>query len=468
VKPPLRLAEMPRWHGWRTSSESKRIVRWVEEMLVMPIGAGAGGRMRVAPFQRRLLERMCESLATFISIPAGNGKTTLMAAVALERVARGDDYVEVDVLATKEDQARRLVESALRMVECAPQLQELFDFYSHDAVLEYKPTGSTMRAHPAKLSAIQGLNFSLALVDEVGDVPAELVTSLLARLGKRADSRLVGFGTPGTSMRDNMLEVLRGQWREDTLPPGVQFVEYAAEAGCAVDDRAQWRKANPAIRAGFLRAESMPLKAAAMPEHLFRAYHLGQPVESSGPWLPHEAWARCDRQPPPMDGTRVVLALDGSYRRQAALVGCTLDGGVFFGWAADHPSDDEIADAIRAAGEQWELLELVHNPHLRLGLMARLAEEGLPVAPWPHDVATDVDSTAAFYQAIAERTVAHDHDQELGAQVQQLTGKVDRHGNPRLVRTSDPDVTLAFAARMAWWRALKLAETDPSDDPVIW
>lgn len=169
-----------------------------------------------------------------------------------------------------------------------------------------------------------------------------------------------------------------------------------------------------------------------------------------------------------MDGTKVVLALDGSYRRQAALVGCTLDGGVFFGWQAEHPSDDEIADAVRAASEQWDLVELVHNPHLRLGLMARLAEEGLPVEPWPHDVATDVDSTAALYQAIAERSVAHDHDVELGRQVQALTGKVDRHGNPRLVRSADPDVTLAFAARMAWWRALKIAEAEPSDELVIW
>src|SRR5262245_10075019 len=109
---------MPRWHGWQGKCESRRIAMWIEKMLVMPVGAGAGQRMRVAPFQRRLLGRICESLATFISIPAGNGKTTLMAAVGLERIARGDDYAAVDILATKEDQARRLVETALQMVEC--------------------------------------------------------------------------------------------------------------------------------------------------------------------------------------------------------------------------------------------------------------------------------------------------------------------------------------------------------------
>jgi phage terminase large subunit-like protein len=468
VKPQFRLDEMPKWHGWRTRSESRRIIRWIESTLVMPVGVGSGSPMRVAPFQRRLLERMCDSLATFISIPAGNGKTTLMAAVALERISRGDDYAEIDILATKEDQAERLVTAALRMVECAPQLQGLFAFYANDARLEYRPTGSTMTAHPAKLSAIQGLNFSLALVDEIGDVPAELVTSMLARLGKRNDGRLVGFGTPGTSMRDNMLETLRAQWREETLPAGVEFVEYAADAGCAIDDEAQWRKANPALEAGFLRGESLPLKAATMPEHLFRAYHLGQPVESAGPWLPHGAWDACDRQDPPPAGAQVVLALDGSYRRHAALVGCTLDGGIFFGWQADQATDDQVVAAVTRAADQWELVEVVHNPHLRLGLMGRLADEGLPVAPWPSDVATDVDSTAALYQAIAGQTVAHDHDPGLSEQVQMLTGKVDRNGNPRLVRSSDPDLSAAFAARMAWWRAAKLAEENVGEGMMIW
>ena len=103
-----------------------------------------------------------------------------------------------------------------------------------------------MRAHSARLSAVQGLEFSLALVDEIGFVPPELVTALIARLGKSADARIVGFGTPGFG-EDNMLEQMRALAHADELPPGVSFVEYAAEPGCDVHDRAQWRKANPAL-----------------------------------------------------------------------------------------------------------------------------------------------------------------------------------------------------------------------------
>src|SRR4029453_1633625 len=103
-----------------------------------------------------------------VSVPAGNGKTTLLAALSLERICRGDDYVEVDVVATKQDQAAILVETAKRMVEASPALVPLCSFSGESATLDYRVTGSRMRAQPAMLSAVQGLNFSLAIVDEIG------------------------------------------------------------------------------------------------------------------------------------------------------------------------------------------------------------------------------------------------------------------------------------------------------------
>ncbi len=435
----------------------------------MPVGVGQLEPMRVAKFQQDMLRRLCDSLAAFISIPAGNGKTTLMAAVGLERVARGDEYVEVDVLATKEDQAKRLVQTMIHMIECVPGLIDLFDFYSHEGVLKYKLTGSWVRAHPTKLSAIQGLNSNLTLIDEIGMVPPELVTSMIARLDKRPDQRVIGFGTPGTG-QDNMLEELRKMFHEDPAELkrlGVEFIEYAADPGCSIHDEEQWRKANPALEAGFLGASSFPLKAAVMPEHEFRMYHLGQPVESSGPWLPHGSWDSCMIQPPPPDGARVVLGVWGNYRRQIAVVGATFDGAVFFGWSAEKPSDAELADVIRKACEQWDVTEVTHKAHIRLALMADLWDEGLPLEAWSTEVKVDVDSTAALYQAIAEGTIAHDGDEVLAEQVSRLTAKVDRQGNPRLVESSDTDVSVALAARAAWWRARCLAEDEVGADLVI-
>lgn len=469
-KLPLRKIELPEWHGWQYKEIHQRVIRWVEETIVQPIGVGQGDPFRVATFQRRLLKTIYDDLATFISIPAGNGKTTLMEAVALERLCRGDDYVEIDVLATKETQAQRLIEGMVRMVESSPLLadraEDLFDVYRLNSLMVYRPTGSKIRAHPARLSAVQGLNYNLALIDEIGEVPSELVTAMLARLGKKPEQRVIGFGTPGFGP-NNMLEELRKRHHANDLPPGTNFIEFAADAGCDIYDEEQQRKANPAIAAGFLLPESMALKAATMPEHEFRAYHLGQPIESAGPWLPYGAWDNCVEAMIPRDGTPVVLAVWGNYKRQTAIVGATLDGTVFFGWQADKPTDQEVAEVIRAASEQWELLEVCHKPLLRGNLMAQLHDEGLPVVSWPGDGKTDGESSAAFYQAIAGGEVAHDHDPTLSEQVTRLTAKIDKHGIPRLVE-SEQDVAAALAARAAWWRGRVLAESDQTTGVFVY
>ena len=152
--------------------------------------------------------------------------------------------------------------------------------------------------------------------------------------------------------------------------------------------------------------------------------------------------------------------------RQVAIVGCTLDGALFFGWQAEKPSDSELAAAIYAASSQWEVLEICHKPHIRLGLMGRLYEEGLPVVAWPQDLTSEVDSAAAFYQAIADSEVAHGHDPVLDDQVARLTAKIDRRGNPRLVESDD--VVAALAARAAWWRARLMAESELTAELVIY
>lgn len=463
---PLDTLGVPEWHGWQYQSEAARIIRWCEEILTVPVGIGMGQQFRIPPFQRDILRRVCESLATFISIAAGNGKTTFMSAVGLERISRGDDYVEVDIIATKEDQAERLIMSAIKLVEMTPALHEVIDYRARDGVLIYRPTGSLMRAHPARLSAVQGLNFSLCLIDEIGFVHPDIVSAMLARLGKRADARVIGFGTPGIG-QDNMLETLRAQAQDGTLPPLVEFIEYMAPPGCELTDREAWRVANPALEAGFLREEALAVQAATMEEHEFRMYHLGQPIAASGPWLPHAAWENCRHADPPVDGDAVVLGVWGNYRRMVSIVGCTLDGGVFFGWQGEQPTDDEVALVLRQACEQWQVEAVVHKPHIRTRLMQQLGDEGLPVEAWPATRELDVESTAALYQAITFGEVAHDHNGELDVQVRSLRAQIDRKGNPRLVESED-EVVAALAMRVAWWKARVLAEEGVGEELVIY
>src|SRR5262249_11124538 len=206
-------------------------------------------------------------------------------------------------------------------------------------------------AHPAKLTAVQGLNFSLAIVDEVGFAHDATVESLLARLGKRPDARLIGIGTPGFD--PNILQRLRTASLDGDLPDGVTYLEWSADPGADVFDRKQWRRANPALRAGFLQPEALGVQAGLLAQREFRPYHLGLWTDESAGWLPPGAWSACPYQGAPPDGADVVLAVEGTFRRTLAVVGCGLDGAVFFGWGKEAALDADLRRQLEAAGDQW-------------------------------------------------------------------------------------------------------------------
>jgi phage terminase large subunit-like protein len=453
---PLQIVELPAWHGWRHRSLPARVCKWIEEFVRVPTGYGAGDPLKLSGFQRKIIEQLYESRATVASLPAGNGKTTLLAAIALERICRGDDYVEVDVVATKQDQAGILVETAKRMVEASPALVPLCAFSSNSGTLDYRVTGSRLRAQPAKLSAIQGLNFSLAIIDEIGFAPDEVVSTLIARLGKRPDAALIGIGTPG--IEPNVMFRLREQ-AGDLASVGFSYIEWSAPAGCAVSDRNAWYKANPALRAGFLNADALATQAAILPEHEFRVYHLGQWVTGeSASWLPKGAWDACPNVEAPPDGTAVVLGLAGTWSSSIAVVGATMDGALFVAWAAEEATDAELLEVFAAAKDRWEVVEVVVAPRQRSNLIPRLVSAGMTVEVWPNRVDIEVTSSTEWRMAIVQGHVAHDHHPLLAEHVAASVIRPTPDGSLRLASPDDGrSVDAARAARMAWARAAVLS-----------
>lgn len=453
ARAPLQLVELPAWHGWKHRSVPARVVRWIEEHVRVPTGYGQGQPMRIAGFQRRIIDTLYENRAAVVSLPAGNGKTTLLAAIALERMCRGDDYVEVDVVATKQEQAGLLVEAAKRMVEASPALVPLCTFSSQMGTLVYRVTGSKLQAQPARLSAVQGLNFSLAIVDEIGFAADDVVSSLVARVGKRPDAAVIGIGTPG--LEPNVMWRLRDR-AGDLEGVGFSYVEWAAPGGCEIGDRRAWTKANPAIRAGFLNGDVLATQAAMLPEHEFRVYHLGQWVTGeTRSWLPAGAWTACPHQDPPPSGSTVILGLAATWTTSVAVIGATGDGAVFVAWAAASATDDQLVDVFQTAAQTWQVEQVIVAPRQRANLIPRLTDDlGLAVDIWPGKTDLEVLTATEWRRAIVEGRVAHDHHPLLAEHIAATVARPTPDGTLRLVGPDDGSpVDAAKAARMAWWTA---------------
>jgi phage terminase large subunit-like protein len=459
-----RLAGIARapWERWQGRDEARRAIRWGERYCRVPTGHNAGQLFRFADFQRLIVSDLYGNLAAFESLPTGQGKTTLLGVLALERICRGDDYAEVDVIATKLGQAEEVVAVAARIAEQTPEIRERCALYDEASELRYRPTGSRLRAQPARLKAVEGLNFNLGMIDEIGFAHDELVESLVARLGKRPDAHLLGIGTPG--FEPNLLWRLRRDANEDSLPAHTVYREWAADEGCELDDRRAWRQANPALDAGFLTEKALELQAELLPEAKFRTYALGQWVDQSAAWLPAGAWEQSPLGLVPGEGAEVVLAVEGTYQRTVAVVGCALDGVVFHIWTAERATDDELRRVLEQALERWRVVELVHNRRIRQRLFRDFAADGVPVAPWSQAVDVEAGSANELYRAIVEGRVPHDHDELVAQHMANLRIRLLADGSLRLIRPDTGELCDAgIAARNAWWRAAEIAEQIPAE-----
>jgi phage terminase large subunit-like protein len=110
--------------------------------------------------------------------------------------------------------------------------------------------------------------------------------------------------------------------------PSFHFVEFAAGAGCELDDEAAWKQANPALD-DFLHRDAMrALLPPKKREATFRRARSGQWVDMlDEPWLPPGTWDACEAPVGLSDGAEVVLGFDGSFNGDCtALVAVSVNG----------------------------------------------------------------------------------------------------------------------------------------------
>lgn len=414
--------------------------------------------MRVHRFQRDELESvLAAGVGTGgVSIARGNAKSTLWAAVGLWAVCDHDDAPVVPLIAHDSLQARRtLYRPVQRMVRLCDELAARCVVYTSntDRRVWVPWNDGELLPLPADPDRLQGLNPTVALVDEAETVPAPVWHTVVQGAGKRAESLVLAIGTPAPGAQESALWDVRERARAGAP---VAWVEYAGTDGCAVDDRREWRRANPGIQAGLLRADALEQELGTVPEELFRMFRLGQWLDVQvSTWLPPGAFVKCPRVDVPPDGTPVVLGLAGTWTSSVALVGCTVDGAAFLAWADETATDDELESVLAAADERWSVLGLVVQPRTRATLIGRLEDSGYPVEVWAHRSDLEVASATEWRRAIVEGRFAHDGAAVLVEHVGNLVAKPTADGSLTLGAPDDGrPVDAARAARMAWWRAV--------------
>jgi phage terminase large subunit-like protein len=448
------------------------VARFAADYIRVPRGHGARRPLRLRPWQRSLIastwdRRPRPRLAGWM-LPRGQGKSSLTAVLALYELVAGAEGAQVVVVATDERQAGIVHRVASRMVELHPELEGRVQQYV-DA-LTVPARGSSFQVLPAVPKRLEGLDFTLAIVDEAGRVDQEVYEVVALATGKQQASVVLAIGTPGPELDQTVLGRLRAYALENPEDPLVVWREHSA-AGFEdhpVDCAHCWELANPALGDFLARDGLQACLPPKMRESSFRRARLCQLTDQlEEAWLPPGAWAACaDPLLPIGDGAAVVLAFDGSFNGDTTvLVVATVDQRPHVDlvelWEAAGTQVPilDVENAIRAACRRWRVLEIAADPFRWARSLQLLDGEGLPVMEYPQSPGRMTPATARFYEAVVNRALTHSGDSRLARHIGNAVLREDARG-ARLAkerRDSPRRIDAAVAAVMAHDRAAALA-----------
>jgi phage terminase large subunit-like protein len=448
------------------------VARFASDYVRVPRGHGVRKPLRLRPWQRALVAATWDArprprVAGWM-LPRGQGKTSLTAVLALFELLAGPEGAQVVVVATDERQAGLCFRAASRMVELHPALEARVQVYADQLTVPAR--GASFQVLPAVPKRLEGLDYTLAIVDEAGRVDTEVYEVVTLATGKQQSSVVLAIGTPGPELEQTVLGRLRTYAIDRPTDPLVVWREHSA-AGFEdhpVDCRHCWELANPA-GGDFLAWDG--LEACLPPkmrEASFRRARLCQLVDQlEDAWLPPSAWAACaDATRSIADGAEVVLAFDGSFNGDTTvLTVATVDQRPHVDlvelWEASGRQVPivDVEAAIRAACRRWRVLEIAADPFRWARSLQLLEGEGLPVMEYPQSPGRMTPATARFYEAVVNQQLTHSGDSRLARHIGNAVLREDARG-ARLAKErkdSPRRIDAAVAAVMAHDRAAALA-----------
>lgn len=457
---------------------SARFAAFCDQYVVTPKGTGARGPMRLRPWQVELVGSVLDPtprprLAGWM-MPRGQGKSTLVAALGLYDLMLGEEGASVVVAATDERQAGIVFKTAARMVELSEEMAGRVQVYKDRLYVPER--AATFQVLPAEPKRLEGLDPTLAILDEIGVISRDVYEVVSLAQGKREVSTLLGIGTPGPNPHDSVLTDMRDYAAQHPEDTSLVWREFSA-AGFEdhpVDCSHCWELANPALD-DFLHRDAM---TALLPpktrESTFRRARLCQFVtDTDGAFLPPGTWASLDTGQSIEDGERVVLALDGSFSDDTtALLLATVAEEPHFDvldvW--ERPGGDEsyrvpvaeVEQRIRDACRRFDVVEIVADPFRWTRTLQALEAERLPVVEFPHSPARLTAATGDLYSAAVNGRLTHSGDARLAAHVgaavirEDARGiRLDKASRSRNARKIDLAACLVMAHSRATWRATK-------------
>lgn len=409
-----------------------------------------------------------------LQVGRGNGKTTLMAGLALWDMVQSQGR-RVHVIANNEDQAEICLDTAKTMARADDRYKVRFDRITRGSA------DCEMSALPALERSLDGLNPSLWIADEAAEFKGRFLTKLLTTGAKRRESLGVIITTPGSNPENHYAElaktgeaVLSGEVEDDTLMPFL----YGIDANDDPSDEAAWPKANPGMAHGqpdeaSLRRAWNTMRRSPMGRSEFVRYHCARMDENTGGWLDMGQWPGGQKVEVKLLEKRpawVGLDLSKSLDMSACVVAIPVEDGkvVLQGsywwpsanvaereldyrmpirqWSKSHkihltPGREIDYEAIRQhllqLREQYDIRTVGYDAWGSKYLAEQLVADGVPLMTYRMGISTFGPGCALFQNLWAGGKLIVGDDPILRRSCAEAHAKADVNGNVRPVKSRE-------------------------------
>lgn len=474
--------------GYANLTEGAYFAEWCEANLQHSVDRFAGQPVVLEPWQRDFFDELLAAdedgvpywSSGALVVSRKNGKTAMLAALALFRLIEDEGQPEILLAAASDKQAGRLFDAVVSYLRRNPDLDELVHRREYVGEIVNVETGGKIIRLPSSGETLDGFNPSLAICDELHawNTPTRrrVWSSLNTGGAARSRTQVVTITTAGDALaRETSIlgRLIDGNERNGLVdrPHAGLTVSRNHESRSLVynycapttdpGDTAAMKLANPASWV----SESFLAKQAASPE-LSHAevlqLHGCVWAASLGSWIPDAAWNACLDTLDIPDGADVVAGVDIGLHHDhsaVALAWTAPDGRVVLRARVWDPAQTggtsrvaEVEDHLRDLKDRYRLRSVCYDPRFFNRSAEILDSEGFQLDELAQGSGLMANAYQDFYQAVLERRVCHAGD-VLSKHVLGCSAEMTERGwKIRKLRQSQK-IDAAVAAVMALWGA---------------
>lgn len=368
---------------------------------------------------------------TLILLPKKNGKTTLLAALALYHLYTTPD-ADCIIVAASREQAEYTLRQARGFVRRSHWLSKKLQVKQREIV--YPANGGTIKVRASDVDTVDGWLGTLGFIDEMHrHKSVDLYGVVRDGLGAR-DGQMVTISTAGADQtsvlwRMRQAAIESGAHRDGAyLRAGkAPFVlhEWSLEPNDDLDDMELVKTANPLGAMSVERLRERHDSASMVPWQWAR-FACNVWTQGEEAWLPIGVWDQLVIEGGIPDGEEVWLGIDlGLKHDSAAIVAlCEMDEDYFAQAQILQPPTDgsnldiaEVEQAVRDAAERWDVQAAAYDPWRFERSAQMLGDQGLLMIEHPMTNARMAPASEALHEAILRGQIHHNGDLEFAAHV---------------------------------------------------